>query len=385
MQRGLITIRIAFFIWPGPEKNGTPFNAAARQTSRAANGVLIAVGRHAADRLTVSILREAAHRAQTRGASHLAIITAASLSSEVNLQRLVDACRSHPAALVMGCRQAASRIGWRERWVERSLPRFWLKIQTGRHLEDPASPLRIYPLAVIDHLRLFQGGKALATELLIKSAWAGVPFHEVALETNPATVKASTEPLWRSLWRFLLNIHYTLRSVLPVPHRKLVAGNDMPGKAVSVWHPMQSLRTLLRENTSPTRLALAAGMGVFLGALPLIACHTLVIILAATYFRLNKVAALAASQLCMPPVVPALCIELGYLLRHGRFLTEISLETIGYQALERLYEWLIGALVLAPLMACLMGGITLILARLAARSMAGVRNINPTPGGDTGP
>ena len=385
MQRGLRTIRIAFFIWPGPEKNGTHFNAAARQASRAADGVLIAVGRQAADRLTVSILREAAHRAQTHGASHLAIITAASLFSEVNLQRLVDACRSHPTALVMGCRQAAGRNGWRERWAERSLPRFWLKIQTGRHLEDPASPLRVYPLAVIDHLRLFQGGRALATELLIKSAWAGVPFHEVALETHPATVRASAEPLWRTLWRFLLNIHYTLRSVLPVPHRKLVAGNDRPGKTVSVWHPMQSLRALLRENTSPTQLALAAGMGVFLGALPLIACHTLVIILAATYFRLNKVAALAASQLCMPPVVPALCIELGYLLRHGHFLTEISLETIGYQALERLYEWLIGALVLAPLLACLIGGITLFLARLAARSMAGVRNINPTPGGNIGP
>lgn len=384
MQRGLRTIRIAFFIWPGPEKNGKPFRAATQQISRVADGVLIAAGNHTAERLTVSVLREAAHRARTHEASHLAIVTAASLSSEMNLKRLVDACRSHPTAIVMGCRQAAGRIGWIARWTERSLPRFWLKIQTGRHLEDPASPLRIYPLAVIDHLRLFQGGKALDTELLIKSAWADVPFHEMALEVGPETARAAGEPLWRTLWRFLLNIHYTLRSVLPVPHRKLVAGNDRPGKAISVWRPMKSLRALLRENTSPTQLALAAGMGVFLGALPLIACHTLVIILAATYFRLNKVAALAASQLCMPPVVPALCIELGYLLRHGHFLTEISLETIGYQALERLYEWLIGALVLAPLLACLMGGTTLILARLAARSMAGVRSINPTPGGDTG-
>ena len=59
----------------------------------------------------------------------------------------------------------------------------------------------------------------------------------------------------------------------------------------------------------------------------------------------------------MPPIVPALCIEVGYFLRHGRFLTEISLETLGYQALERLYEWLLGSLVLAPILAAAAGGI----------------------------
>jgi uncharacterized protein (DUF2062 family) len=247
------------------------------------------------------------------------------------------------------------------------------------------SPIRIYPLAVIDHLRLYQSGKALGTEILVKSAWADVPFQEITLDADQTAARSAEEPLWRTLWRFLLNIHYTLRSVLPVPHRKLVAGNGRSGDPISVWRPMQSLRTLLRENTSPTQLALAAAMGVFLGTLPLIACHTVVIILASTYFRLNKVAALASSQLCMPPVVPALCIEMGYLLRHGRFLTEISLETLGYQALERLYEWLIGSLVLAPLLSLLIGGVTLVLARLAARGMAGIRNVNPSPGGDVGP
>jgi uncharacterized protein (DUF2062 family) len=382
LQRGLITIRIAFLIRPGKGKNRQLSEAAAQQIARSAKGVWVAVGNHAAGRLTVSALRAAVHEARTHAASHLAVITAASLFNETDLQRLAETCRSHPAALIIGRRPADGRTGYAARGAAWSPPRFWLKIQTGRHLHDPVSPLRIYPLALLDHLHLYQSGKALDTEMLIKSAWAGVPFREVALEADPAGVEG--EPSWRRLWRFLLNIHYTLRSVLPVPHRKLVAGSGRPGNAVSVWRPMRSLRTLLRENASPNQLALAAAMGVFLGTLPLIACHTLVIILAATYFRLNKVAALAASQLCMPPVVPALCIEVGYLLRHGRFLTEISLETLGYQALERLYEWLIGALVLAPLLACLIGAVTLVLARLAARSMAGLRNVNPSPGRDAG-
>jgi uncharacterized protein (DUF2062 family) len=87
---------------------------------------------------------------------------------------------------------------------------------------------------------------------------------------------------------------------------------------------------------------------VSLGALPLFFFHTLAILFVAGYFRLNKIAALAASQLCMPPIVPAVCIETGYFLRHGKFLTEISLETLGYQALERIWEWLLGSLLVAP-------------------------------------
>ena len=65
--------------------------------------------------------------------------------------------------------------------------------------------------------------------------------------------------------------------------------------------------------------------------------------------------ALAAGQLCIPPLVPALCIEAGYFLRHGRFLTEVSLETLGYQALERIFEWFLGSLVLGPILGILVG------------------------------
>ena len=70
----------------------------------------------------------------------------------------------------------------------------------------------------------------------------------------------------------------------------------------------------------------------------------------------------------------ALCIEVGYLLRHGRWLTEFSLETLGYQALQRLYEWLLGSLLVAPLLALLVGGLTLLLARMVKRNDGEARN-----------
>jgi uncharacterized protein (DUF2062 family) len=158
----------------------------------------------------------------------------------------------------------------------------------------------------------------------------------------------------------LLNTHLTMRSVLPWPHRKLVEGPKQ--FKVSLLRPVQSLRALLTESCTPRQLAAAGALGVLLGTLPLIACHTVAILFACGYLRLNKVAAIAASQLTMPPLVPALCIEVGFFLRHGSFLTEISLETLGHQGLERLWEWLLGSLLLGPLLA---GAVALVVYTMA--------------------
>jgi len=91
-------------------------------------------------------------------------------------------------------------------------------------------------------------------------------------------------------------------------------------------------------------------MGLFLGTLPLIACHTIVIVYVTHRLHLNKAAAVAASQLCCPPVVPVICIETGYFMRNGHLLLELSLDTTVYQLHQRLLEWLLGSLVVGPLL-----------------------------------
>jgi hypothetical protein len=51
-------------------------------------------------------------------------------------------------------------------------------------------------------------------------------------------------------------------------------------------------------------------------------------------------------------------------------LTELSLKTLGFQALERFYEWFLGSLLLAPLLALLVGALTCLLARMVQREDA---------------
>jgi uncharacterized protein (DUF2062 family) len=134
--------------------------------------------------------------------------------------------------------------------------------------------------------------------------------------------------------------------------------------------PLRSLRILLSRDETPKNLALAGALGVALGTLPLIGFHSLAIILLVGYLKLNKFTGLAVSQLCMPPFVPALCIETGHYVRHGRFLTEFSWQTLGYEGLQRLGEWILGSLVLAPLLGLLCGLLVYAMARLVRHGLA---------------
>jgi uncharacterized protein (DUF2062 family) len=307
------------------------------------------------------LLEGAAACARALGLTHLATGEPGAGLSAAALEVLEAAAAAHPEALVMGRPSVDSRS------PGSALACFWLRVQTGVHLADPRSGRRVYPLWLLEHLHWRSRGSLADTEILVKSLWAGVAVREAFLPG----AREGAPPSWHDrLLRLGLNIHYTLRSVVPLPHRKIVAAGPGSPRKVSLRRPLESIRTLLGEGSTPARLGGAAALGLFLGTLPLIALHSLAVLLGATFFRLNKLAALSASQLCMPPLVPALCIEAGHFLRTGRLLTEFSLETLGHQALDRLWEWLLGSLVLAPALAAGGFGITFGLALWLQRGLA---------------
>lgn len=138
-------------------------------------------------------------------------------------------------------------------------------------------------------------------------------------------------------------------------------------------HPAKFVAGLLAEHAHPGRLGVAAAFGAIVGALPLPGLHTVLVYVGARRLGLNRVLALGTNQLGMPPLVPALCIEVGYYLRHGVFLTEISFRTLGREAPQRFWEWLIGSLVVGPLLAIVAGlGVWLLALWMQRRAPAAV-------------
>jgi uncharacterized protein (DUF2062 family) len=122
------------------------------------------------------------------------------------------------------------------------------------------------------------------------------------------------------------------------------------------------LRMLLRENSTPEGLAMSAAVGLFLAVLPLLFAHTVVILYVAVRLNLNKILAVNIQHIAMPPLVPALCIEVGYYMRHGRWLTDLSVATVFEQFSARLYEWFLGSLLVAPVLAAFAGAVVYVAA-----------------------
>jgi len=299
----------------------------------------------------------AAREARRLGVSHIITIDADGQHDPHDIRQFLDVIREAPDTIVVGKRDFntpnvpfPSRFG-------RGFSNFWVRVQTGISVGDTQSGFRAYPVAVFEHLRLREQRYAFEIEVLVKSAWGGVELRDVniAVHYPPKEERIShfrfVVDNLRISW---LNTHLTMRSVFPVPRQKILC-DDPEEQRIGLRHPFRSLKRLLSEDASPRSIALAGGLGIFLGALPLIACHTVAILYVAGYFRLKKMVALGTSQLCAPPLVPALCIEAGYFMRHGRFLTEISLRTLGYQAPARVFEWLLGSLVLGPVLATVVG------------------------------
>ena len=322
-------------------------------------GLDVHVQQHPTNRGKGAAILTAAKVARRLGMTHMVTIDADGQHDPADFKQFVPLVKRAPHAVVVGKRDfctvdvpGLSRFG-------RQFSNFWFRLQTGQAIGDTQSGFRCYPLAVLEKLKLREKRYAFEVEVLVKAAWAGIKLREVniAVFYPPQRERISHFRLFRDNFQLsLLNTRLTLRSILPLPHRQILEENDFANK-ITILHPVRSLKKLLSENASAGQLAAAGALGVFLGALPLIACHTIAILFAAGFFRLNKIAALSTSQLCMPPLVPAICIELGYFLRHGTFLTEVSIKTLGYQGLERCYEWLIGSLLLAPMLALCVGGI----------------------------
>jgi uncharacterized protein (DUF2062 family) len=321
-------------------------------------------------------IRRAARRLREQGATHLITLDADGQHDPEDLPQVIAAIRTQPEALIIGVRDfdraavpGSSRFG-------RAFGNFWVRVQTGTRVHDIQSGFRAYPVAVIEALPCLARRYAFEVEVVVRALWGGVPVHQVPVHVHYSQADrrgSHFHKLWDNLRLTILNTHLTVRSLIPWPHRQ-IADTD-PTTSITVWHPLRSIRALLVERATPRELMFAVALGVFLGAVPLIACHTLAILVAAAVLRLNRVVAVAASQLCMPPLVPAVCIEVGHLLRCGRFLTLEGLQDVGnasfvqlgYLGLQCVWDWCIGSLPVGVALAVLLGSATYVTARLLQR------------------
>lgn len=305
--------------------------------------------------------------AKEQGFASVITVDADGQHNPLEVQGLIDAVEDirHPT-IVIGAREMIQDTVPDSSHFGKAFSNFWVRLECGADLADTQSGMRLYPVDALLDLDFSKSRYDFEIEVLVKSIWAGVAVYTVPVSVHypPPDERVSHFHKFLDNWRLtLLHTMLVCRRLLPIPHKKIVHGRKETAPVVVVKKPIQTLKNLCRENASPFWLALAVGMGLFVGALPLIGIHTVAIIYLAYRLHLNKVAAVAASQFCMPPVVPAICIEVGHFLQTGSWLTDLSWERWLLEAHYRLWDWFIGSLLVGPVIGFLGGGIVYLIAR----------------------
>ncbi len=279
--------------------------------------------------------------------------------------QLAAAAAGQWPAIVIGARRMDKDNAPGASLFGRAFSNFWVRLECGRELPDTQSGYRLYPVKELLKLVTSCRRYDFEVEILTRSAWAGLPILSVPVSVHYPTASERESHFHQLKDNFRLTCLHTrlvCRALLPWSHKSLLA--KTPEKIIaerqerlSLLHPVRFVKRLCQEHSSALQLASAAWMGVFLGALPLIACHTVVLLYVCHRLHLNKLTAVTASQLCMPPLVPVLCVQAGYFMRHGSLLLEINWDTMVVQVHYRLWEWLLGSLLLGPLLGVIVGGL----------------------------
>jgi glycosyltransferase involved in cell wall biosynthesis len=323
--------------------------------------------RHERNRGKGSAVLNAAAWAAARGVSHIVTIDADGQHYPGDIPALLRESLLHPDSVIVGSRNfitehvpLGSRFG-------RSFSRFWMRVQTGVDVPDMQSGFRVYPAQLLNNLKFAEKRFAFEMEVLVKASWAGFQIRSLPVRVfyPPAAERISHFRVFYDNFRIsVMNTKLTFRALLPVPF--LQYEQDGEGK-ISVLHPVTSLLRLLDDTNTPLLMGFSTFVAVLINTLPFVGLQSALILLAISWLKLNRAWTLAVHHALWTPFLIALCVECGYFLRNGEFLTAPGWMSVADELHLRLLEWLLGSIVLAPLLALLCAGLVFLAAALTKK------------------
>jgi len=173
----------------------------------------------------------AAREARRLGMTHMVTIDADGQHNPDDFNCFLPAIRKTPDAIIVGKRNFRNTNVPKANRFGRSFSNFWLRVQTGKSLGDVQSGFRAYPISVLENLKLHEKRYTFEVEVLVKAAWAGVELRQVDVSVYypPAKERISHFRLFVDNLRLsFLNTKLTMRSVAPLPHKKIVDSNHIP-------------------------------------------------------------------------------------------------------------------------------------------------------------
>ena len=310
-------------------------------------------------------------RALELGFTHAITLDADGQHPTAALPEFIGACQRQPEAFIIGVRDLKKEGAPWSRRFSNGLSTFWFRVETGLRLTDTQCGFRVYPLATARQLRVKSRRYAWELEVMVQAAWAGAPLiaRPVASDYHAPTSRLSHFRPGRDTVEISL-VHSRLSFqafCLPALLRRVLARGDLCGLPFGERLRVVCRHLFAEHTRTPDRLALAVGLGLFCGIVPIWGYQMITAAVLAHRFRLNKAIALTASNISIPLVAPFLIaagLVLGHFLHTGR-LIEFSPGNCLKSVPIYLGEYVLGSVVLAVVVGALGAGISYLIARRA--------------------
>jgi glycosyltransferase involved in cell wall biosynthesis len=278
----------------------------------------------------------------------------------------LDCLEKNPGALIVGARNMNQLSVPGKSSFGHRFSNFWFRVETGIRLPDTQSGFRLYPVQRLQSLNFVTRRFEFEIEVLVLSAWSGVPVLSVPVSVYyapPAERVSHFRPFADFARISILNTILVFISFLYIKPRDLLRRLFLKQKWKEVF-----IDELFDPSQSKLRKSVSAAFGIFMGILPIWGFQLVAAIFLAVLLRLNKGLVIVFANISIPPMLP-LIIYASY--RFGGFLMPanahlISLtKTLSLSAIRYNFkQYLAGSISLAITAGLVTGLITYFLLQL---------------------
>ncbi|MFO7369423.1 MAG: DUF2062 domain-containing protein [Bacteroidales bacterium] len=305
------------------------------------------------------------HALQTgfRKASEMGYEYAVTLDSDgqhfaKDIPLFIEKIREVPGALIVGSRTLPQDKLRKGSGFANKFSNFWFRFISGVSLPDTQSGFRLYPLKPISEIRFFTSKYEFELEVLIRSAWRGIPLLNIPIDVYyPAKdERVSHYRPFKDFARIsLLNAVCVLVALFYVKPFSFIN-----------YLKKENIRTFIKNNVIQTpdsvaKTTFSVMLGVFMGIIPIWGYQLITAIALAYLLRLNKLIVIVAANISIPPMIPVI-LYLSYLTGGWILSGESSLtfsSGIDFTWVrDNLYQYIIGSIVFAVVASALFGLLT---------------------------
>lgn len=304
-------------------------------------------------------LKNGLEKAKEAGYRYAITIDADGQHFASDIPLFIEEIEKEPDTLLVGARNLASNNMPCKNTFANKFSNFWFKLETGIALRDTQSGYRLYPLHRIKTQRFCYTAKyEFELEALVFAAWERTNVRNIPVHVYypPQEERVSHFRPFRDFVRIsILNTLLVIASLFWIHPRNFF-------RKLTWKNCRKFIQTYITQSDEPNRkITYALMLGIFMGIAPIWGYQILATLFLAHLLKLNKVIAVVAANISIPPVMPFLlyasyltgCQTLGKPIELR--ITDISLENVK----SVLEQYLIGSVTFAAACSILTGIISI--------------------------